>query len=791
MKIRTILAAGLLIGSGPALIAQEIPETVFDLEAWPILASGEAFREREAWAREGQLLVDPASLGRSVSWLGPEWLESTGFSRIEDAFWSMPGAAQQARFGVVTVPTLRGDAAETLLNGQRLGDNLFGLAPTPTLIAALETVSGPPVLRAGLGKRTGGQVNLVSPRAIPGIPMTRVELRLGTWVPGDASFATGEVLWDFNLPVSEGQALRLAAGYRDDATYYDKNGGRDDFRDLYLAYRWEGSGESSLNWIAYYLDSERPQTLGVNRPWQGLIDDGLYPTGGVNPTIGQGTPPGPLDPGVADPGLLTAGPGEVVPLPPDRILLSRGDKGTGQALLSQLHGRLAPAEGEWVFEQRLLVERVFREKLNQFFFAEDVEQLTVDSISSLSGSLHALGKLLQWETGLQVRLEERDNRANYWNEFAYAFDITEGRRFNAFASFPESIAPGSVRGDGGRPWYLPSSAFATPETTESRVLLGGAYGEATLELGHGWEITAGLRLDHVDAEAAEPEDLAGPARARDAASIRLLSGRFTLSRRFASHHLYATAGSWRGLAGSTVGDGLNLYSDGKLLREDLRNRSTLLEAGGAHRLADGLRLNWAAFLQTRQRQEFFGANDLRVSGVECGADWQLGGGLQLIINAQYLDARYDQAAPAEFGGGSLWNVYAEGAGPTGEGNGLGYIGGFFLNSQPVGDYRLPGIPQWQGSVALRKDWGQRWSFLLWGTWQDELRGNLAGEYEIPGQSEWHASVLYRHGNWDLQGVVRNLLDADNWIHNGDTFFDQMLVSRNLPLRLEGRFRLRF
>jgi hypothetical protein len=163
----------------------------------------------------------------------------------------------------------------------------------------------------------------------------------------------------------------------------------------------------------------------------------------------------------------------------------------------------------------------------------------------------------------------------------------------------------------------------------------------------------------------------------------------------------------------------------------------------------------------------------------------------VFLNGQVLDAHYDNAAPAEFGGGSLWNVYAPGAGPTGEGNGLGYIGGFFLNSVAPGDYRIPGLSEWQLNAGLEQSLGERWSIWIWGGWAGEQHGNLAAEYVIPSQMEWNASLTYDAGNWEAQLVARNLFDADNWLHNGDTFFDQMLVSRNLPLRLEGRLRIRF
>lgn len=763
---------------------------VHDLDPYPVQSWGTgALAERLDLVEAGRLFLGEGA-GRAGTWISEEGITGTGAARVEDLFWQIPGAATQARFGVITVPTLRGDAAETLFNGQRRGDNLFGLPLTMTAVESVEVVLGPPLVEAGLGKRTGGMVNLTTKRPVLGQVFGSVEIRLGTWVPGGGSFTTLEGTADWNLALSPNQALRLAVGWRDDETFYARNGGRDDYADLYVAWRWEGEDGSSLDLMGTYHELDRPQTLGVNRPWQGLIDDGLYVSGEVDALIGRQDPPGFLDPGVADPGLLTAGPGDLVRIPADRVLMSVGDIGRGEAYLGQLIFQ-KPLQGDLQFQQHALVERVFREKLNQFYFAEDVEQLTVDTRSELSGRGESAWGPLSWEAGLHLRLEERENRANYWNEFAYAFDLMESRRFSAPEAFGAFLAPGAVTGSGGRSWYLPSSAFSTPESTDSRIRQAGAYGTVEQALAGGWRLAASLRADWLEIEATEPGNLGLATRLSDEETVRLLSGSLSLQRQWERARVYLSAGTFRGLAGSTVGDGVNLHAGGQLHREDFLNRARLVELGGQVDLSDSLMLAWTVYDQKRRRMEFFGANDIVVRGAEVAMNWQPRPATRFSLNGNYLDARYDNAAPAEFGGGSLWNVYAPGAGPTGEGLGFGYIGGFFLNSVAPGDHRLPGLSKWQVNAGLEQAFGQNWLLRLWGGWASDQMGNLAGEYWIPSQMEWNASLTCSIGRWEGQVVARNLFDADNWLHNGDTFFDQMLISRNQPLRFEGRLRMRF
>lgn len=792
----TPLAAALILYLSPLLHpllqgqeGSELP--VHDLDPYPVEAGEEhRFTSQQELAEAGRSLLPEDEGGRSAFWIPGDRLTGTGVARLEDLFWQVPGAASQARFGVITVPTIRGDAAETLLNGQRRGDNLFGLPPTLTAIDSVEVLTGAPLLRSGLGKRTGGQVNLATRQPVLGSRFGSMELRLGTWVPGGDTFGTLEGTLDLNTPLAEGQALRLAAGFRDDETFYRRNGGRDDYRDLYLAWRRVGDDGQVLDLIGYTHRAQRPQTLGVNRPWQGLIDNNQYVTGGVDPLIGQSDPPGFLDPGIADPGLIVAGAGDTAPLPQDRVLMSTGDIGEGRAHIGQAIYR-KPVNPDLMFHQAILFERVFRDKENQFFFAEDVEQLTLDSQTRLTGeAINRLG-VLTWELGAHLRYEDRSNRTNYWNEFAYAFDIREGRRFSTPDRFPDYLAVGAVEDDAGRSWYLPSSFFSTPETTDSRLRQAGTYGELSQDLGNGWRLGATLRGDWIGIEAAEPRDLAGDDRLSDSDTVRLLSGSLRLVREMENGSVYLTGGVYRGIAGNTVGDGINLYEGGRLLRDDFLNRTRLLEIGGRHMLGQPLAITWAVFDQRRKRQEFFGSNDIAVRGAELSLEWQPATDTRLYLNSQYLDARYDNAAPAEFGGGSLWNVYAPGAGPTGQGNGLGYIGGFFLNSVAPGDYPIPGLSEWQVNAGIEQAFGEQWRLWIWGGWTSDQRGNLAGEYVIPSQMEWNASLTFNAGRWQAQLIARNLLDAENWLHNGDTFFNQMLISRNLPLRLEGRFRIRF
>lgn len=774
--------AGSLLLLSVAKISVHAAQPIHELS--PYLVEGQ---RPQAWALPETLdrylvSLPEGRFGEFVDW---ETLVQKGASRLEDLVGEIPGMALQSRFGVLTVPTVRGDAAETLFNGQRRGDNLFGMPLSFTPLAGMEIINGTGLLVTGPGKRSGGLMNLVTLEAVPGEQRGEALVRFGTWVPGESSFSTFEGRARLNLSLDSANALAIAAGWRDNATFYHRNGGQDDQKDLYVTWR-HTMERGHLDLIGYIQEVSRPQTLGVNRPWQGLIDDGLYITGTVDASLGQADPPGLFDPGIADPGLLDSGPNDLQGIGRDRVLMSRGDVGDGTLVLLQGMAQIDLESGKQ-FSSALLMEQVHREKLNQFYYAEDVEQLTIDSLTRLTGTrVNALGQM-DWEVGVHVRYEERDNLANYWNEFAYAWDITKSRSFNALEAFPYAIAFGEVNGSGTRPWYVPSSIFSTPESSYSEVLQGGTYAEIIHSLNLNWQLRYGLRLDHLDVDAREPAELVEQPLS-DTASRMLRGGSVTLAYKKEGLDAYITLAQLGAIAGNTVGDGINLYGMEGLHEADLDNRHRLLEAGLKTDITPQLALRTAAFAQKRQRVEFFASNTLQTKGMELSLDWRPDDRTSIQINAHYLDARYENAAPAEFGGGSIWNVFAVGAGPTSEGTGLGYTQGFYLNSVQPGDHRIPGISRWQTALHIRRDLGSRWDVLLEGRLQGPQLGNLAGEFTIPRQTEVNLSFGYRTLNWEARIFLFNAANAKNWIHNGDTYFDQLLISRNLPRRLEAWIR---
>lgn len=762
-------------------------EPIVELREFVVTGAGGPIAEASPAAT---LTAGPSA--RGGVFLGVDTLTGFAVTRVEDFDAFVPGLQTPARFGVATVPNIRGDAAETYVNGQRRSGNLFGFRPSFAALAAIEIVKGPGDVVMGPGSKTGGTMNLIhrNPLAMEGGEASAAGVRIGTWVPSGGSYRETE--WHLRSGFGLGGAVPARAVFtwsgRESETWFKRNGGRDDYQALHFALGLEPSERVRWTLFFEYQWSSAPQTLGVNRPSRDLIRENRYITGDPDPEIGRGHPPGPLDPGVADPGLLNPGPEDVVDLDPRAVLMSEGDYGNTNAWMGQSIVEVGTG-GDWDWVNRTLVDHAKRRKENGFLYLERARQLTFEN--RLEATLDRSAAPLPWTllSGGTLRHEFREGFTNYWNEFAYAFDISEGTRFDARERFAEYLAPGAIEGPGGDPFYAPTSPLPTPETARSRVWNFAAFARPEMEIAENWHLSVGARGDLYRARVREALAPEGAEPLSESGSVATAGYEIALRHRgeaFSAHLLW---NSMHAFAGNTVSDGINLYPGEGMREEDFKNRTKLLEGGARRSFASGrVHTGVVAFWQERVRREFFGPNDIRAKGVEMDLDVRAESlPVRFFANAAYLDARYIQSAPAEFGGGSIGNVYARGAGPEGLGTGFGYIGGFFLNSLPPADYRLPGVSRWtiNGGAVWRV--ADPVEVRLWWRWQSEQDGNLAREFRIPAQHEGNLSVAWMRSAWRLSLDLLNLTDERNWIHNGDTFFNNMFLSRALPRRVQVRF----
>ena len=138
---------------------------------------------------------------RGVSVITEALLRNRGIDSVAEMIELSPGAYSPSSYGNNTTPNIRGDVAETYLNGQRLSANVFGTDPSFNSVESLEIVRGPGSVVYGPGFESGGYINYVTKKPRFEETFTSVALRLGTLAPGHTSFFNGAISIDHNRPL--------------------------------------------------------------------------------------------------------------------------------------------------------------------------------------------------------------------------------------------------------------------------------------------------------------------------------------------------------------------------------------------------------------------------------------------------------------------------------------------------------------------------------------------------------------------------------------------------------------
>ncbi len=722
---------------------------------------------------------DPLDTPRGVSTITTSLFSERQIHGVQEILLYSPSAYVGAAYGNITMPNLRGDLAETYLNGQRLSYNYYGYFPSFNGVEAVDLVRGPGSAVFGAGYFTGGYVNYVTKQPKFSGPETTVTTRLGTWAPGQVSFFNGSVQIDATAPVNDQLAWRVSYEAKGGDTFFRKNDAPDSRQDVFAAVTWKPGAATTLDFSAQYFWQNPPETLGVNRVNQDLIWHEQYYTGASADNYPF---PGPIP---------ATG---VVKLPWEASLFSKGDFSNANVVRAQLIAThvFSPA---LTLVNRTLFEYMNRRRFQQFEYAEYVTQHTLENRTELHFDWSGAALPSTAVAGFTVRYAHTLSYENYFNEYIYNFDLTDPTRvFNEAEQYPNSYYPG-ITGPGGRPFF--PAAWGSPETDNSTLWNPAAFWQHEVKFTSKLSFIAGLRGDLYMGDARDPLPPDGTTPWHDHANVGTVSPTANLVYRpTPTSSLYATYQRIRAVTGNLAGGGLILTDRGDgtggLNRDDFRNRSDLAELGAKFSLLDH-RLYAAATLfdQRRTKIELGGEHsDILIRGLELEAVYQPNTQFNATANATFQDGHYVNSSPFQLGGRSIYEAYALGRGPGGLGTGpAGYDP--YANQVPAGDWALPGFSKvmLNGSVRYRLESG--FGAGLNAQWQSWQRGNLDNQWHIPAQYTLNGSLFYEAKRWSANLDLLNLTGQRNWIHNGDAYTASELIFPQLPFRLEGYFKFKF
>lgn len=718
---------------------------------------------------------DPLATPRGVSSLSTALFNERQIHGVREILLYSPSAYAGASYGKTTVPNLRGDTAETYLNGQRLSYNLYGYFPSFNGVESIDLVRGPGSAVFGAGYFTGGYVNYVTKQPKFSGPETTITTRLGTWAPGETSYLNGSVQLDATAPVSDTLAWRVSLEAKGGDTFWKKNEVRDDRTDLFAAATWRPASGTTIEANVQYIWQASPEVLGVNRVNQELVWHGTYYTG-ASADLGL---PGPI------PATTAVG------IPWDATLFSRGDFSNANIARAQVVAtrEVSPA---WQLVNRTLYEHVDRRRAHQFEYAEYVTQDTAENRTEAHGKFTAFGLEQSMIAGATVRYEGRESFTNYFNEYFYNFDLTDPSRvFNFRDQYPNSTYPGFA-GPGGREFF--PASYDSPETVRSETWNPAVFWQQDLALTPQWSAIVGLREDTFFARAKDPLGDAAGVPWRDAETVSAFSQAYSLVwRPSAELSLYATHNRIRAANGNVTGGGVILnLPDGQINRGDFRNLSELLEAGVKAALFDHRVFAAAtAFRQDRSRVSLGGKkNDITLRGLELETTYQPSPRLSVTANATFQRGHYVNSRPYQAGGRDLYTAYELGRGPGGKGTAVGFYDPY-ANQVPAGDWPLLGLSNTMANASARYRFDS--GFGVGGNvqWQSRQRGNLDDQWHIPSQYTLNGAVFYEAKRWSVNVDFLNLTNQRNWIHNGDAYTATELIFPELPFRMEGYVKLKF
>ena len=722
---------------------------------------------------------DLLSIPRGVSLIPPELFQDRSVDSVQEIIPFSPSAQSPSSYGNNTTPHIRGDVAEFYVNGQRRSGNEFGFDPSFNSVESISVVRGPGTVSLGPGFYSGGYVNYVTKKPNLDKHAIKVTANIGSWVPGHDSYLDSSFQFDRNLPLSRGKlGLRISYEGQENQTFFHRNGGREDYQDLYLALKWKPTSKLEIDFDGQYVWQGVPQLLGVNRPYDGLILRNRYLKGELT------------DPAINAPDGFSIRTKEsgTTGLDPQYTLLSSGDYSNANLGSVQVISRLSLDQSSTLVN-RTFVERVNRRRHHDFSYTEYVRQLTFETRNEWEKKFDGgeIGHSLL--LGFGIRYEDTEAYMNYFNYYPYGYDISIGPPFRAEDIFGLWGQPGP----GGSLFF--GAEEGIPETSHSEVWHPAVFWQHEVSYADRVQILYGLRGNSYNANVLDPLPPLGADSAwRDSGVF--YSGDYNVSLTFKARDglsIYTTYNLTHAVDGSSGGGAIMLGGEGVIDKEDFKNQSELIEGGvKLSLLENSLYIATTGFRQDRYRSELGGGKTgIRVSGLEFEAVYQPVERFYLLANLTYMSGHYRDASPFVLGGVDLNGLYL-----TPESLGFPVIA---QNADPnligddgqinPGNHIISGISKW--TLNLGTSWRsiKGFGFRLWGSVQSPQSGNLLRQYTIPTQFGLNGSVLLKNRRWEASLSFLNFTDEPNWSHNGDEFGSNVFIGRDLPFRMEAQFRI--
>ncbi len=734
---------------------------------------------------------------RAVTIVSREQLSQIDIQDARDYSKLTSDSYTESDFGTPAAPSIRGQPADVMVNGQRTGLNADGNGPPVDFnnIESVNIVKGIPDAETGSSIYVGGYVD------------EQTKQPYFDKFQGDAAATIGEYdqyrqTLDFGGPILANQlAYRVSYSGDESGSFYDYV--HDDSQTGYVALTWIPSDKYEADFNASYGEVDYLENNGINRVTQDLIDSNTYITGS---NIADQPSPHSGFFNVFDPtGTSQISDSTNVRNPNDgayaqtanaqliqKINVNDDFKIVNNTFYQYINWRTYNSQfydqytdGDYSVDNRFSVildndiPVIDPTKADM----KDSKDLDPKSVHLKSESDPGLSFHNELNTGVEFRFQQNTDYESIASEPFNIYDLTQSS-LKIFDEIPPAdygrFNVAHIPGLPQKYVFDVNGLDNGADSGKSELYETSFYAQDVLKFTPQWSLLFGGRADifHVDAETppGTPSDLF----ASDSTTQILPDFNVSLDYKpFDWMTVYATVD--RGQAPGNTGQS-GSFSPFLLNAGDFHQWATLYEIGAKFSiLNDKLFATVAAYKENRYDPASDGGDyRQRIKGAEVDFNYQ-------PDKHFYATASYSWAESVDVDPGFQYNTVPVNENPT-----FWDTPSFIQSGVDAlgGTYKSPGFPVNSFNLLLvyKLDCGLGASFDAQAT--SPINVAWVGGVQIPWQYNMDASVFYDYKHSEVKLSVYNLTDQQNWGSVNPIYgLDSIFVSE--PIHIEGTIKIHF
>lgn len=773
---------------------------------------------------------------RNVTIISREQLDAIAIKDVRDFSKLTSSSYTKTNFGAPTTPNLRGQEADTFVNGMRRGGSVNGngLPINFNAVESVNIVKGPAGVVYGTTNYLGGYVDLITKKPYFDGPHGEVAFSIADY---------DQYTWslDYGSPFDNGKtAWRMSYEGKDWGGYWQF--WKQKTHAVYFALTHLASDTYKIEANIEFFFADYTENWGINRVTQDLVDNGRYiPTaltdddyrdfvlntfGNGNNIFTGGRPVYDYGSQFGDPGFATIIPVATNTIPVNRRwkLAAPGDDSRGKSIYAGID-QTWELDGVTIVNKTLLGYKD-RDTFSSYHYSEYLkDNYLIDNRTEVRWGGDILdGGSYNINMGLRLRFDDIWAVNHFFNEPVNVWDMARDpdlRRVadKGFSGFGTPYVPGKKPRGVLQHWYIGQDSFADVPTVtggDSTMFNYGPFFQADMQFNENFSLLFGLTADFLEGKSKHP--VLGSDGEMDWNEDGTISAdeiergflhkdtldlvNYNISPVYKVNKnttLYATYNYSETYPAETGGRPVVTgFGDDQA--------SELIEVGLKLTSEDGKFFMGTAYVDREftTRNQDGSVDDVFIKAFEIEFNYQPNRQLFATLGFSYMDATRT--------GGFYASPYTIDRALTETGG--YYVSPLFISPPEGVVVEAPGVPEKLVNALIQYKWenglGVMANFIGWGEMDSGYKGFpisvpdftvddpttfatfdiMANTARLPFQYEMDLSLFYELEDWMFKLTAFNVTDEENWDVNNSGYGNGSIVSR-MPLHLELTARMRF